>query len=379
MARGDERIPIIDLVRFASILLVFSIHFSSSQLARAPETPWLASAWLHVVRNGAYGVSLFFVVSGFVITRSIVLRNPDLATLDLRGFYARRAGRILPPFFLSVLVGVAIVLFTTPRPGAIAYVFHNGRTQFDAPFFLSLLTFSFNWLRIARRATTQTFGLHWDILWSLAVEEQFYAAYPLLLRTLKTRRSVVLFLVLVALLGPVARLVSIGVDPGSFLVSFTNSFVCFDLLAMGALLFYVLEWLPKPKAGPLEPFLGLAALGTLTFVYASTSLADPDERVWSPSLIGLSLAAFLGVGIRLRWLDGKLGRALVDPGQVSYGAYLFHPLVLFLGWSFLRGQSTGVAFGLFAALTLGGSYALYAYYEKPMNRRLRALLVGGLR
>jgi len=125
---------------------------------------------------------------------------------------------------------------------------------------------------------------------------------------------------------------------------FTNSFVCFDLLAMGALLFFVLERLAPPKGGIVEPLVGFFALGTLVSVYALTFLGNPDQRVWAPSVVGLSLCVFLGVGIRGRWLESKVGRVLVDPGQVSYAAYLFHPLVLFLGWSAIRGQTMGVAY-----------------------------------
>src|SRR5262249_15055992 len=125
----------------------------------------------------------------------------------------------------------------------------------------------------------------------------------------------------------------------------------------------------------VEPVLGMAAVGVFTLVYLFTFLGDPDERIWAPSVVGLSVAVFLGVGIRRRWLEGKIARAVVQPGQLSYGAYLFHPLVLFAGWGLLKGRSLGVAFALFAAATLAVAYLLYRFFEKPANRAVRRLLV----
>jgi peptidoglycan/LPS O-acetylase OafA/YrhL len=375
--RGDdERIPIVDLVRFASILLVFALHVSGARVAVAPQGEFFAQLTERIVRNGVYGVSIFFVVSGYVITRSIARRTPDFANVSFGGFYARRAGRIVPPLALAVIAGVIVMLTLGSEGARTAYCIRNPRAAFDAPFWTALATFCFNWLRIARARVTPTFGLHWDILWSLAVEEQFYLGYPLVLRALKKRERVAVFLLVVILIGPIARIVSNLIDEQSFLVTFTNSFVCFDLVAMGALLFVILERLPPTNdRSRLEPVMGMTAVAVFALVYLFTFLGDPDERVWAPTAIGLSVAVFLGVGIRRRWLDGKIARAIVYPGQLSYGAYLFHPLVLFVGWRALRGRDLGVAFVLFAATTLAVAYLLYRLFERPANRAVRGLLV----
>jgi peptidoglycan/LPS O-acetylase OafA/YrhL len=309
-----------------------------------------------------------------VITRSIARRTPDFARVSFRGFYARRAGRILPPLMLAVAAGAVAMLAFAGAGARTAYCLRSPRAVFDAPFWIALATFSFNWLRIARGRITPAFGLHWDILWSLAVEEQFYLGYPFVLAALKKRERVAVFLLVVILLGPIARIVSNMIDETSFLVTFTNSFVCFDLVAMGALLFVVLERLPQARARSLEPLLGIGALVVFALVYLFSFLGDPDERVWAPSAIGLSVAVFLGVGIRRRWLDSKIARAIVYPGQLSYGAYLFHPLVLFVGWRVLRGRALGVAYVLFATATLAIAYLLYRFFERPANRAVRRRL-----
>jgi peptidoglycan/LPS O-acetylase OafA/YrhL len=371
----DERVPVDDLVRFASILLVFAVHVRGTPLPVPVQGPLLSMVVERLVRNGVYGVSIFFVVSGYVITRSIARRTPSFADVTFRGFYARRAGRILPPLLLAIASNLVALTFLGGRGVRTAYCLRDPHAVFDAAFFIALATFAFNWLRIARRHVSPTFGLSWDVLWSLAVEEQFYLVYPLVLRALKTRDRVIMFLLAVVLLGPVARIVSNDIE-GSFLVAFTNSFVCFDLVAMGALLFLLLERMPPTRErSRIEPVLGVAAVAVFALVYLGTFLGDADERVWAPSAIGASVAVFLGVGIRRRWFDGAVARKIVYPGQLSYGAYLFHPLVLFLGWRLLRGQSLGAVFGLLAGSTLVLAYFLNRFFEAPANRAVRRWLI----
>lgn len=376
---SDERIPIVDLVRLVSILLVFAVHLEGAHLTLAHASTELNAALTYVVRNGVYGVSMFFVVSGYVITRSVARRHPDLATLDLRNFYVRRASRILPTLLLSTALGIACLATFAVGKTRVPYCFHNPRAVYDAPFWISIFTFSFNWLRIARRGVTQTFGLHWDVLWSLAIEEQFYLVYPLALRALRIRRSIVLVLALIVAIGPCARMVSTAIDPG-FLFSFTNSFVCFDLLAIGALLSFALEGLPDPAAGSptrraVEGAIGLAALGVLVLVYRFTFLGDDSDRAWAPTAIGLSVAVFLGAGIRAGWCTSRLMRAIVYPGQLSYGAYLLHPLVLFAAWRVVRNRTSFTALAIFAGLTLLVALVVYRAFEKPVSALVRRRFV----
>src|SRR5687768_7788331 len=89
-ARG----PIVDVVRLVSILVVFAVHLRNSPVGLKAESAIAQNVWSYLARNGMYGVFMFFVVSGFLITRTILQRTPELGKLDLRDFYSRRAGRI---------------------------------------------------------------------------------------------------------------------------------------------------------------------------------------------------------------------------------------------------------------------------------------------
>jgi peptidoglycan/LPS O-acetylase OafA/YrhL len=368
---------VVDLVRLISILAVLAVHLATAAVARAPGSAHLAGAWQDFARNGSYGVSLFFVVSGLVITRTILRRGTDLARLDLRGFYLRRAGRILPLFLAVVGLGAgALALVGEAGPRA-AFCLRDPTARFDGPFWASLATFSFNWLRISRESEGYGFGVHWDVLWSLAIEEQFYLAYPLLLRVLARRGRITAALLCVMASGPAFRAWAGAAHPRSFLLGFTASFACFDLLALGALLGFALDGREQAPPGARragEAALGLLGLAGAVFAYRQTALVSPADRVWGPSLLGLGLAAFLYAGIRLGWASSPLAAKLTVPGQWTYGAYLLHATTLFLLWPALAGRPVLAGFAVYALVTLALAGAVYAGFESPVNRWWRRRL-----
>jgi len=368
----------VDLVRLVSILVVFAVHLASSGLPHLHPDPARNEAWLYFARNGSYGVTLFFVVSGFVITRTILRRTPDLTRIDLGGFYARRAGRILPLFLLTVGLGTFALLALRPEMESTRFCFRRPDARFDSWFWASLATLSFNWLRILREGDAFGFGLHWDVLWSLAIEEQFYLAYPLVLRGLGTRRRLCVFLGLVVALGPLSRGLAAAYRPESFLLAYTNSFAAFEQIALGALLCLLVEWQGPSDARGLRGALqavagGLGAVGVMA-TYRYTSLESASDRVWGPSAIALALCLFLWAGIRRSWLESPLGRRFTDPGQLSYGGYLLHAAVLFALWPVLGGRAPWPAFLVFAATTLSVSAGVHRFCEVPANRAVRRRL-----
>ena len=373
-AAGDPkggRLPIVDLVRLVSILAVFAPHLS---VGLRPASPFFDDLWSHWAGNGSYGVTLFFVISGLVITRTILSRTPYLEAIDLRGFYLRRAGRILPLLVLVIAAGAVAMRLAPPSP-ARDWCLKNPSARFDAGFWAALATFSFNWLRIRREASAFGFGLQWDVLWSLAIEEQFYFCYPLLVRRLGTRRSLAFALAPVVAFGPLSRAVAMAVNPESFLLAFTNSFAAFEQLAMGALLAL---WLEREEAAPARAgrpwpgrLAGWGAAAGVAFVYWYSDLGKAPDRIWGPSAIAGCLTVFLAVGIRRGWFAWRWSRGLTWLGQLSYGGYLLHPLAIFALWPLLEPRSRWVGFPLVAATTLGAAALLHRFYEVPANRAIR--------
>jgi peptidoglycan/LPS O-acetylase OafA/YrhL len=127
-------------------------------------------AWLP---GGFLGVDLFFVLSGFLITSLLLAEREATGRIDLGRFWVRRARRLLPAAF--AVIGVCLVVVALLPPGEAA------RTRADA---LASLGYVNNWHQVlAERSYFESFGRPslLEHLWSLAVEEQFYLLWPLLL------------------------------------------------------------------------------------------------------------------------------------------------------------------------------------------------------
>ena len=307
-----DRVPTIDLVRLVSLLLVLAVHLATANIARFPRPGIGQDLWLIASRNGSYGVTLFFVVSGLVITRTILRREPRPGDIDIRAFYARRAARILPLLLFACALGAAAMTLGASGP-ARDYCLREPAARFDWGFWLSLPTLSFNWLRIVREADSFGFGLHWDILWSLAIEEQFYLLYPLLLRWSGTRERLARALFVFVALGPLSRAAAASVRPDSFLLGFTGSFGAFEQMALGALLCLALERRTESlrKVGAsLEWLLGLGGAVGVSAVYLLTDLNRPFDRTIGPTLIAVSVSAFLFAGVRRGWFRSAAGSHL---------------------------------------------------------------------
>ncbi len=197
--RGPKRLPTVDLLRGLCIMAVVLHHtnlrikFNKSALgAVLPDTVNRILFW-----NGSYGVKVFFVVSGFLITSTILRRWGSLSLIDVTAFYRLRVARIAP-----CLLALLAILSILHLAGATGYTINPHRTTLPRAL-LAALTFHVNWLEIRVGYLPGS----WDILWSLAVEETFYIAYPLLCRFVRWRGVLMAGVVGLAVAGPVFRTV----------------------------------------------------------------------------------------------------------------------------------------------------------------------------
>jgi len=364
----SSRVTIIDLMRFLSIFLVMGLHFFMSGASKG----YSADVWSWIARifsNGTYGVTSFFVVSGFVITQMLVGETREFSSLDLKSFYVKRTARLFPLLILILIVGLFILIFHPQNDYPMSLCYRGITSRFGWDFWTSIFTFTFNWFILFKH---QDVSFHWGVLWTLAVEEQFYFLYPLVIKLLKYRERVVIFLFAVLLSGPLFRFGVFLWMPRNFLMSSIASFSVFDQLAVGALLYFFLRRMePSFAEKPwLSYFFLMAGLGIWLRVYFTTSTVDTGQLILAPTCLAIGCAFIILGGIHIKALSHPLWKTLSKPGQWSYGAYLWHVTVLFLLWPLL--PSVGVMAPVIFYLTVGLiSYASFRWFEKPANRFIR--------
>ncbi len=178
--QAAPRFDTVDLLRGFSILAVILLHSSLwllfSNYTIGTRLPVLVR---HVVfRQGGDGVSVFFAISGFLITYVSVKRFGSLAAMRAGAFYRIRFARIMP--MLLLLLAVLSVFHLAGW--RVFDITHRGGTLPGALF--SALTFHLNWYEVVHGYLPAP----WTVLWSLSVEEMFYVFFPLLCIALLRRR-----------------------------------------------------------------------------------------------------------------------------------------------------------------------------------------------
>ena len=314
-------IPALDGIRGLAILLVVP-HNTNLLL----ETAFHGPAYLvkEFLLFGWAGVQLFFVLSGFLISGAL-LDTQDSPSY-YRSFYARRVLRILPLYY-GVLVVTFLVL--TPLQLAPPETLHTQQHQ------IWLWTFLSNWTDPQGRVVAG-----FAHFWSLAVEEQFYLLWPLVLHRMRPQRVLRLCggICVAALASRTAMRVA-GYPP-EYVYEFT---ICrMDALALGAAaaaLVRLPSWKARLQRG--SRYLPWAAL----VVWAGGALVTHDYQRsgWQTQTFGMSalavaftlllLAAVCTYGARPTWLSRALCMApLRSAGKYSYAMYVFHfPISKLLG------------------------------------------------
>ena len=370
---SSKNIQIIDLARTMAILPVLALHLKPLLPLPSPAYRW---GWDHLQRNGSYGVSMFFLISGFLISRIIDSMPSGLFKPSWKEFYARRVGRIIPLFLLVVFLGVFFFCIFQNGSQAAIYCFKLPANPLDPFFWVSIFIFAFNWAKSLLMGTWKGLGLHWVVLWSLAVEEQFYLFYPWILRWLGNEKKLIRFLILVILAGFSWRWVLfMGLFPNGIELKW-GSFGFFDQIALGVLLYVFQKRFGKFLSRDRLKSSALALLGFLMIllVYMGTSSEEDLDWVYSPLLIAFGLFLLLLGGLNLPVFESRFWTILAFPGKYSYGNYLFHISVLYFLNSFLAGLNVFTAFSLFVVVSTIVSAFSFHFFEVPANRWVRRFL-----
>jgi peptidoglycan/LPS O-acetylase OafA/YrhL len=331
--------PALDGLRAIAVLAVLAFHSG-------------------LIHGGFLGVDVFFTLSGFLITALLLEEHARTGAIAIRRFYVRRALRLLPALVALLLVCGGVLFATVP----------SEFWPIVSGYLLGVLSYVANWLII-----------YWRPLgvlghtWSLAIEEQFYLVWPvlllLLLRRVRSPRWIITGLLTAAAGSLLWRLAFAWVGGASWSRIYRGTDTHADGLLLGAAL---AVWLYS-RGGAVPAVWsraagGSAALGLLGlflaaplvpgYVYGVTALA-------AVATTGLILAIVAGGSRLTNWLAAGW---LVRIGWISYGVYLWH-FPVFVQCSVLRqaGESaappgrTALAWGLTFAIAL----ISYVLIERP--------------
>lgn len=355
-------------IRFIAVMLVLLDHWL------IPINPF---SFL-----GHLGVVIFFVLSGFLITR-ILFQNADECRSNFSSpltkiirFIYRRSLRIFPIYFLLMSIGVLFGLSNMAHvwPYLIFYL----------PNLYIMLKGT--WLGI------------WDHLWSLAVEEQYYLVFPYFILFLNPKRYLSLF---VAMLS-----IGLGIRLGFYLFAthstkeldwmwwYVNPFAAVDCFGLGGILAYLFHYHQAyfQSIKFLKKGLFLSALIYIAVLYLAKQASFPHDNIWSIAFerfSGASMSFFL-IALSIRkdtwFLSAFLKQKWVSYlGQISYGIYLYHNLVMNYYhdsgntlWYFLTTylpdfhlelvNFTWYKFLICFVILIGLSSLSWYFIEKPINK-----------
>lgn len=272
---------------------------------------------------GAYGVDLFFVLSGYLIT-TIILKNSRAAGF-LRAFYARRSLRIWPIYYLALIVVIVINPFFRPPFPLDAWPFYATYTQGIQNYWSGVVP---------------GFSSLLDHTWTLALEEQYYLIWPALLLLLGPR-SVVPLALLIAVGSVLARSagfssrILIGRGDG-FALGGLLAAILLDLSRARSPQFvnrYSLSLVCVGLAALAYPVWGSAAGGLLSSARISNDSAaiSGSLRLFSVTVIFVCVVGLILLFAGRRELAYLRDPRLVYLGQISYGIYLYHyPIYLII-------------------------------------------------
>ncbi|WP_175832203.1 acyltransferase family protein [Burkholderia cenocepacia] len=356
----------IDLLRGVSILLVLLHHFNIAYPLRDTALARVLG-WdtIHaIVRNGNYGVTMFFAISGYLITSNARRRWGSLGALDVRAFYVSRIARIVPCLLLLLalvngLAAAGVPIFTNHAPQGIAVSYWLVNLA-SLTFWMNVLIGAYGWVNYAL-----------GVLWSLSVEEVFYLSFPLLCIALRRDTRLFAFWLLIAAIGPVYRYTHPG-DEGGFLYAY---FACFDGIAIGcctALLAERARW-QMLAAAPVQWLV--AAL--MTALYLAWPIAQ--SHVFGVSAMALGTAVLLiGAHAEHAPAHGRVLAPLRWSGRLSYELYLFH--LILLGalrtlWppSVTHGDGKLALLVAYLALSAALSAVIARGYATPLDRFIKRI------
>lgn len=352
-----NRIPALDGVRGLAALMVLFCHFWFWDV-------WKDRWWYELAHSGWLGVDLFFVLSGFLIT-GILIDSKGQGNYFGR-FYRRRVLRIFPLYYFSILLSLFAILVIDRQPERIY-------TGYDSlGWYLTFLPNVAAALKGGWPWQTNWVGL--AHLWSLAVEEQFYLVWPLVVLLLPKRGLAMLCGILIVA-GYYFRIWTDDIFQKQWSeASYVLPYCRMDGLAAGSLLAAAMRlgWLTF-RGWQHEVVRDLAFISGMTMLY----ILMAGNSHWRGTLVALMFMGFVFLALSPashvhRWCQAGWLRHI---GKYSYALYVFHQMFIVLYWKVFReplealGWSLPAVQSVYHVLAFAATYGLarlsWRFIEKP--------------
>lgn len=348
---NNKHIIQLDGLRFFAVLMVMIAHWMQWQWTN----PYLTQFPF------AHGVTLFFVLSGFLITR-ILITNRDKydekglnKSILIKNFYIRRFFRIFPIYYLLV-IGL--------------YIFDYKNTREIFPWLMTYLTNIY-------QSIHNTYIGDFSHFWSLAVEEQFYLFWPFIILFIKPNKT--LKIIILTIIISIITRCYLYFYVGKWMATSYFTLCCMQTLGLGALLAYIKVYKPdfeKKLSNPVWLYLVFCLYIISLFVQNKFNLGWYKE-IWDSFFFAI-LAFFVIMRASENRFKGVLkiileNKFIAYSGKISYGLYVYHLFIptLFYYISPRIGLSISNKYTFFVAayfLTFLIAHISWKFIELPINK-----------
>jgi len=328
-AKAKVFFPNLDGLRFISFFVVFLYHcylwfFNNLQTSN----PALYSIQAFLFQYGSLGVNFFFVLSGFLITYLLIKEKEVTGTIHVGNFYVRRILRIWPLYFLCLLVGFVVFPMVQKMSGEAPHESAN-------PWYYIFLAGNFDYMHTWTNTPpdNKPIAITLKVLWSVCVEEQFYLAWPIILRFTPVRFYKFIFGGIM-LFSLIFRSFYTGASEADHAVRYFHSFSLIGDMALGAMMAWLVffpgrfrDWITDLS----KPAIALIYIATLGFTLGKDYIFPAGAPIiFERLVIGICFALIIAEQNYAKNSLFKMSRwrVISKLGIYTYGLYCLHLLAM---------------------------------------------------
>lgn len=352
----------LDGLRFLCFLSVFFFHSFYTEISELKNTPVYSVVKRDIFGNGNLGVNFFFVLSGFLITFLLLEEKKLNGQIKLKNFWLRRILRIWPLFFLCVFYGFIIFPWIKELFG------QNPNETANPIFYLTFLN-NFDFIN---KGLPDASSL--GVLWSVAIEEQFYFVWPIILFVFPVKKLWIPFAVIVS-----GSLIFRALNDSAMLNEY-HTLSCIGDMAIGAIGAWLINISDRFKKHIVD--LSKIQIGLVYVAFLSVFFFR-EEILFGNFTIRIFERMFIAVIIIMIILEQSFSlnslfkmsslKRISNLGTITYGLYCFHFIGILVAISLTKyfalnthlWQVFFIDTVLALVITIGFSKLSYKYFERP--------------